>query len=189
MPPLRGLECTQKRTGRGLRGAVPGRDAAMTHDQRPSVYFRACAAPNGMRRRPREVILAPHAGVHGGAAPRAEWRGWPRPRVRGQPRAGVKMPWAMVESAEGGGLRLPNVWQLANLRGAAPHAPRWGTLTVPQTPPQPPWSPASGGLGADSTHVRNEVDRFLMRTVPPLSLWERGLGGEGKRCFAMPQTI
>jgi hypothetical protein len=37
------------------------------------------------------------------------------------------------------------------------------------------------GLRADSTHVRNDMDRFLLRPVPPLSLWERGLGGEGKR--------
>jgi hypothetical protein len=44
------------------------------------------------------------------------------------------------------------------------------------------------GLGADSTYVRNAMDRFLLRLVPPLPFWERGLGGEGKRCFATPQT-
>jgi hypothetical protein len=36
-------------------------------------------------------------------------------------------------------------------------------------------------LGADSTHVRNEIRRFLMRLVPPLPKWERGLGGEGHK--------
>ncbi|MCG8352806.1 MAG: hypothetical protein MI924_34005 [Chloroflexales bacterium] len=46
-----------------------------------------------MRHDAPEPPLAAHAGVHGGAAPRAGWRGWPRPRVRGaQPRHGVETP-------------------------------------------------------------------------------------------------
>jgi hypothetical protein len=33
------------------------------------------------------------------------------------------------------------------------------------------------------------MGRIRKWPVPPLSLWERGLGGEGKRRFAMPQTL
>jgi hypothetical protein len=55
--------------------------------ERPRSGYRACAAPDGMRHGAPEPPLAPHAGAHGGATPRAGWRGWPRPRVRGaQPR-------------------------------------------------------------------------------------------------------
>jgi hypothetical protein len=46
-----------------------------------------------------EPLLAPHAGVHGGATPRAGWRGWPRPRVRGaQPRQGAGMIQTVAET-------------------------------------------------------------------------------------------
>jgi hypothetical protein len=59
------------------------------------------------------------------------------------------------------GLHLPDAWYLADLRGAAPHPPRGGTLTVPQTPPQVTWSDcasavadASAAMSA-SGHKRN----------------------------------
>jgi hypothetical protein len=34
------------------------------------------------------------------------------------------------------GLHLPNVWCVPIRAGSAPRAPRWGTVPVPQTPPQ-----------------------------------------------------
>jgi hypothetical protein len=90
---------------------------------------RGCNAPGGV------AGLAPPAGA-GRAAP---------PPSRTPP--------AVAARAAGVGLHLPDVWHLADLRGAAPHAPRGGTLTVPQRAPSlsrrplrsPPWSPASGG--------------------------------------------
>jgi hypothetical protein len=39
------------------------------------------------------------------------------------------------------GIHLPDVCYLTDLRDSAPHPPRWGALTVPQTPPQPPLVP------------------------------------------------
>ncbi|MCG8352702.1 MAG: hypothetical protein MI924_33470, partial [Chloroflexales bacterium] len=77
-----------------------------------------------MRPGAHEMILAQHAGAHGGGAPRAGWRGWPRTQVRGRaPRAGIATPRAVVESATGVGLRRPDVWYLADLSGAARQRP------------------------------------------------------------------
>jgi hypothetical protein len=51
------------------------------------------------------------------------------------------------------GSRRPGTCCLADLRGAAPHAPRWGTVPVPQTPPQVTWSDCAGA-GADASAAR-----------------------------------
>jgi hypothetical protein len=98
-----------------------------------------CAGRHAPRRG--RTASGPTCGGHGGAAPRAGWRGWPRPRLRGaQPRPGVETPRIVAESAAGIGLRLPVIRCVLIRAGSAPRAPRGGTLTVPQTPPQVAWS-------------------------------------------------
>jgi hypothetical protein len=94
----------------------------------------------GMRRSAVESPLAPTAGVHGGAAPRAGWcaaarsnRHWPqlrgstgaqRPGRGGAPPRPGRTPRAVAARAAGVGLHLSDAWCLADLRGAAPQAPR-----------------------------------------------------------------
>ncbi|MCG8347106.1 MAG: hypothetical protein MI924_04930, partial [Chloroflexales bacterium] len=107
----------------------------------------------------REPPLAQHAGGHGGAAPRAGWRGWLRPRVRGAPpRAGVSTPQAVADTVRAWrvGLRLPAARCVPIRAGSAPRAPRWGTVPVPQPPPQVRWS----AVRAAGAHASAAIDAW-----------------------------
>jgi hypothetical protein len=131
MPPLRCVDGGKREWAVGRRRAYQEAVRCLV-SSRPHACCRACAAPEGMRRGAHEPLLALHAGVHGGAAPWAGWRGWPRPRVRGaQPRAAIIWHGPCRYRI---GVRLPNVRYLADLKGSAPQTPRKGTLTVPLDP-------------------------------------------------------
>jgi hypothetical protein len=114
------------------RMAVSGRDAAMTHAQRPFICSRACAAPNGMRPGASEPPLAPYAGITGATRPvRGGGAGPATPHGARSPANITHTPSRRCKRRRRRrGSHLPASWYVANRRGAAPHAPREGTVPV-----------------------------------------------------------
>jgi hypothetical protein len=98
----------------------------------------------GMRRSAVESPLAPTAGVHGGAAPRAGWCAAP-PGAHAARRRCTRR-----------GRRLAPLRCVVSRRseGRCPSGSPLGTVPVPQTPPQVRWS-AGRAAGADASVARN----------------------------------